>query len=58
MGNAPPLSKSTIISLISTRFGAVLEEFELHDALETVFATKDQSPKVTQIFATQQVAAY
>ena len=44
--------------LTTLRFGAVLEEFELHDALETVFAKKDSSPTVTQSIARQQVAAY
>jgi len=39
-------------------FGAVLEEFELHDALENVLAKKDPIPMISQPMAAQQIAAY
>ncbi|KAK5127204.1 hypothetical protein LTR85_008566 [Meristemomyces frigidus] len=39
-------------------FGAVLEEFELHDALEAVFARKDPAPWMNLGAAIQQIAAF
>lgn len=39
-------------------FGAVLEEFEVRDALEAVFAKKDPPPMMGQGMLAQQVAAY
>jgi hypothetical protein len=52
---------STILTLL--RFGAVLEDFELQDSLENIFAQKDALPALatTQLndgMSTQQVAAY
>jgi len=47
-----------LMCALSPSFGAVLEEFELRDALENVLAAKTQMPALSQAMATQQIAAY
>ena len=46
-----------MISLTRNRFGAVLEEFELDDALTNVFAQKDSVPAISYGMARQQITA-
>lgn len=44
----------------TSSFGAVLEEFEVHDALDTLFAEKDSTavPALGQAMAAQQIKAH
>lgn len=45
--------------LISDRFGAVIEEFEVRDALLALFAEKDTgAPVEGRLFAPQEVPVY
>ncbi|KAI7176625.1 hypothetical protein KC324_g9805 [Hortaea werneckii] len=56
-GYGDPNSTWRMILLILCGFGAVLEEFELDDALTNVFAQKDPIPTISYGMASQQIAA-
>lgn len=56
-GYGDPISTLGLVLLIRYRFGAVLEEFELDDALTNVFAQKDSIPAISYGMARQQIAA-
>lgn len=49
---------AVIVAYLITSFGAVVEEFEVHDALTNLFATKDSVPMASAFGQRQQIAAY
>lgn len=59
MSSSISLRLSVIAPDVSSSFGAVLEEFELNDALENVFSLKDPAPVMDySMVEQQQVMAY
>jgi hypothetical protein len=47
---SPTCARHVLITPRSSRFGAVLEEFEVRDALSSIFATKQEAASLQQTY--------